>query len=148
MMDDHSTNIVQLKNTYGRYTEVLPEELSLTAIEEDLKACEKALIPIFDKDHTAIEAMLKNAKISINLKDFDNPSIAIRKAFPLRNENVVRSSEKIKFLLGHVSSCKHVLLTLAERIKGELEETRTNYSNYQSQPITSREKRVAFINFT
>jgi hypothetical protein len=52
----------------------------------------------------------------VSLAQFENPSYTIRKALPLRDEQLKRDPEVIKYSLGQWSMSKEVLLHLANKI--------------------------------
>jgi hypothetical protein len=143
-----TSRISSLTGIYGKFTEILPEELLDDSVRGVLENAKLELQNIIQEDHKFIRNLIPKRGIGISLDDFEQSSYVIRKAFLLRNERVERTPELIKFLLAHWRMCKEPLLFLSNNMLEILPIVKKCFEDYNKLPIQQRAKRIAFINLT
>jgi hypothetical protein len=140
-----SSKIVNLKETYGKFTELLPEELVSDMIEKELRSNNSKLIQIFEEDLGFVKELLAKHNINIPFEKFPNYVYTIRKAFFLEKEQIKRTNELIKRMLAQWWICKEVLSYLSKYITKELLSVKQYFNDYTGYQLEASKKRVAFI---
>jgi hypothetical protein len=141
------SRITTLINEYGKFGEILPEELDSDLTQRQLEEKKIELDKIFYEDIGAIKDMVKKTKMRIRFEDFETSDpYLIRKGFLHRNERL-EGTQKVKYFLAHVYMGKSALTYLATNIINEIPLIRKHYSEYHSLAVDERKKRIAFIVF-
>jgi hypothetical protein len=133
---------------YGKYNEVLPEEIMDNAnLGIELRTQCTLLGEIISEDTSFIERILGKARLRSPLPKLSSPEMIIKWALE-SDDNTRRKSELIKQGLAQWMICKDTLPLLSDKIIDELSLVVNTYTDYRRYPLTSREKRIAFISFT
>lgn len=142
------SRIISLHQVYGKYNEILPEEIMDNAnLGLELRTQSTLLGEIISDDTSFIERILRKTRLRSLLPELSSPEMIIKWALE-SDDKTRRRSELIKQGLAQWMICKDTLPLLSEKIIDELSLVINTYTDYRRHPLTSREKRIAFINFT
>lgn len=144
-----ASRITSLHALYGKYNEILPEELQDNAdnVALELKGHAALLEEIIIYDTNSIEKTIRENRLRSPLPKLSGPETIIRWALE-SDDKRRRKSELVKEGLAQWLICKDTLSFLSRKILDELPLVVNTYSDYGRHPLTSREKRIAFISFT
>jgi hypothetical protein len=106
--------------SYGKFAELLPEEILGGTIENELAENKSVLREIFEKDLNFIKELLERNNLKFPFANFSKPVHIIKNAFPSEKEQINRRSELIKRMLAQWWICRDTLAFLAEKILIEL----------------------------
>lgn len=141
----NGSSIKNLQDTYRKYSEFLPEELSDPSIHEELASSKQELQNILDEDTEFLRKLLQKNNNRINLKEYEkSDALLIRRGFLQKNEQLT-DNEWTKFFIAHLFMCKSTLLHLSNLLLDTLPLVNEYFSKYNT---SSADKRHAFINLT
>jgi|SRR5215204_3384200 hypothetical protein len=149
-----TSKIIGLHELYGKYNEILPEEIGGNRVRGNSVATElenhKILLQeIVTEDLQFIEDISKRNGLRPLINELLEQETIIRWAFELDDEGLVKKkTELIKEGLAKWLVCKETLILLSQKIIDELPRIIETYGDYKRKPKTSRDKRIAYINFT
>jgi hypothetical protein len=142
-----ASGIASVRDSYGRFMEILPEELD-DNLAQQLANARTHLNEIVTQDRDSVNKLLVDNNLNLSLSDFENPQHTIRNAFLLRNEQFNRNSETIKFFLGQWTMSKDVLTYLANEMMEIIPQVRRQFTDFKNLVPQRRERRMAFIDLT
>ena len=116
-------------------------------VEIELKRRAALLAEIINDDTKFIEKILQGNGLRSPFPELSSPEMIIRWALE-SDDKRKRKSEFVKEGLAQWLICKDTLLLLSRKILDELPLVVSTYTDYGKYPVASREKRIAFINFT
>jgi hypothetical protein len=149
-----TSRIIDLHKLYGKYNEVLPEEIAGSrargnSVVTELENHRGLLHEIIREDLQFIEDISKRNGLRSLINELLDPETIIRWAFELDDEGLAKKkTELIKEGLAQWLVCKETLILLSQKISDELPHIIDTYGNYKRKPKTSRDKRIAYIGFT
>jgi hypothetical protein len=149
-----TSRIICLNELYGKYNEILPEEIIHNQIEGNsitttLESHKRLLEEIIKEDMQFIEDLTLKNGLRPLINELLEQETIIRWAFELDDEDLKRrKSELIKKSLAQWLVCKQTLILLSQKIIEELSFVIDTYNTYKKEPESTRERRIAYINFT
>jgi hypothetical protein len=143
------SRITSLHVLYGKYNEILPEELldNTNNVVLELRRHATLLEEIIKEDTKFIEKIIQVSGLKSPLSELSCPEMIIRWTFE-PDDRSKRKSELLKESLAQWLICKYTLPLLSCKILDELPLVISTYVDYREQLLTSRNKRIAFVNFT
>jgi hypothetical protein len=150
-----TSRITSLHELYGKYNEILPEEITKSrnegrSIFNELENHKCLLHEILTEDVQFIEVITRQNGLRPLIKELPNRETIIRWAFELddNQDHKKKKTELIKRSLAQWLVCKETLILLSQGIIDELAHVIDTYDTYKKEPESNREKRMAYISFT
>ena len=149
-----TSRITCLHTLYGKYNEILPEELvenldDGNSIATELESYKTSLEEIIGEDLRFIENIARQCGLRSLIKELSQQERVVRWAFELDDEDIVKKQgELVKERLAQWLVCKDTLILLSQKILEELPLVTKTYVDYKKGSLISREKRMAFMDFT
>ena len=107
---NQGSRIKELQSKYGKYSEVLPEELYELSVQDELANNKLELIKIFDEDINFFHNLIQISHKKIDLRQFENSdAYLIRRGFLQKNEHLT-GIQYTKYFISHLFMCKSTLL--------------------------------------
>ena len=83
--DNVTSRIATIRNSYGRFTDLLPEQMN-DNIARELNDARAQLIDVLTEDGNTLDNLLSQNNSRFSVADFESPPLTIRRAFLMRNE--------------------------------------------------------------
>jgi hypothetical protein len=144
-----TSRITRLHELYGKYNEILPEEIVDNSLTIELEGYKNLLEEIMKEDTQFIEDLIRQNGLRTLVDELPDQETIIRWAFELDDGGrMKKNTELIKLGLAQWLVCKETLTLLSQRIIDELPSVIDTYSSYKKETEITREKRMAYIRFT
>ena len=146
----YMTKIINLENSYRKFTELLPEELLDPKSEEELRSNKSQLLKIIEEDLNFVKEKIGKSGKNLCIDRFEKAEYTISKVFlfPKEKEKLRSESDIINYFLGHWWICQFILKNLADIILEELPTAGNCFNDYCKLDSKQRRKRMAFIDLT
>jgi hypothetical protein len=150
-----TSRIATIRNSYGRFTDLLPEEMN-DNIARELNDARAQLIDVLTEDGNTLDNLLSQNNSRFSVADFESPPLTIRRAFLMRKERFNQESERIQYFLGQWRMSRDVLdylagqmINLLPAVRAELNEFNTVANDASLSSQRQRQRRVSsFVHMT
>jgi hypothetical protein len=121
------SGIQNITRRYTKFQNILPDELSHTKINEELKEAKNEINKIIEEDLRNVKSLSSSQNKAIPFNEFLKPPSIIKAAFYTKQDH---SQDPILFYYAHWTMSLSALRSLAQNIIGMSRELKTVYANY------------------
>src|SRR5215204_440487 len=131
-----TSRITTVRDSYGRFMDLLPEEMNDNTVQE-LNNARTQLIEVLTEDGNTLDNLLAQTNFRFSVHDFEIAQFTIRRAFLMRNDQFHQESERIQYSLGQWAMSRDVLRHLAEQMIDLLPAIRAEFNEFTTATTSS-----------